>query len=89
MCVEVRRDKSGKDISGGSHMAVSAGAAGGTSDLEFINCYLNSDSNLMDSVKCDCLLNVKTKIDMTKEILENYNTKIPHNSLKYIFYKVF
>ena len=37
-------------------MAVSTGAAGGTSDLEFINCYLNSDSDLMDSVKCDCLL---------------------------------
>ena len=54
--MEVRHDKSGKDIPGGSHMAVSAGAAGGTSDLEFINCYLNSDSDLMDSVKCDCLL---------------------------------
>lgn len=37
-------------------MAVSAGAAGGTSDLEFISYYLNSDSDLMDSVKCDCLL---------------------------------
>ena len=37
-------------------MAVSTGAAGGTSDLEFINCYPNSDSDLMDSVKCDCLL---------------------------------
>lgn len=48
MCVEVRHDKSGKDISGGSHMAVSAGAAGGTSDLEFISYYLNSDSDLMD-----------------------------------------
>lgn len=35
--MEVRHDKSGKDISGGSHMAVSAGAAGGTSDLEFIS----------------------------------------------------
>ena len=56
MCVEVRHDKSGKDISGGSHMAVSTGAAGGTSDLEFISYYLNSDSDLMDSVKCDCLL---------------------------------
>lgn len=29
-------------------MAVSAGAAGGTSDLEFISYYLNSDSDLMD-----------------------------------------
>lgn len=38
-------------------MAVSTGAAGGTSDLEFISCYLNSDSDLMDSVKWDCLLN--------------------------------
>lgn len=37
-------------------MAVSTGAAGGTSDLEFINEYLNSDPDLMDSVKCDCLL---------------------------------
>ena len=37
MCVEVRHDKSGKDISGGSHMAVSTGAVGGTSDLEFIS----------------------------------------------------
>ena len=54
--MEVRHDKSGKDISGGSHMAVSTGAAGGTSDLEFISYYLNSDSDLMDSVKCDCLL---------------------------------
>ena len=45
--MEVRHDKSGKDISGGSHMAVSTGAAGGTSDLEFINCYLNSDSDLI------------------------------------------
>ncbi len=53
MRVEVRHDKSGKDISGGSHMAVSTGAAGGTSDLEFISYYLNSDSDLMDSVKCD------------------------------------
>lgn len=34
-------------------MAVSTGAAGGTSDLEFISYYLNSDSDLMDSVKCD------------------------------------
>lgn len=33
MCVEVRHDKSGKDISGGSYMAVSAGTAGGTHDL--------------------------------------------------------
>lgn len=56
MCVEVRHDKSGKDIPGGSHMAVSTGAAGGTFDLEFISYYLNSDSDLMDSVKCDCLL---------------------------------
>lgn len=87
--MEVRHDKSGKDISGGSHMAVSAGAAGGTSDLEFINCYLNSDSDLMDSVKCDCLLNVKPKNDMIKEILENYNIKTHHNSLKHIFYKAF
>ena len=54
--MEVRHDKSGKDIPGGSHMAVSTGAAGGTSDLEFISYYLNSDSDLMDSVKCDCLL---------------------------------
>ena len=37
-------------------MAVSAGADCGTSDLEFINYYLNSDSDLTDSVKCDCLL---------------------------------
>ena len=51
-------------------MAVSAGAAGGTSDLEFISQYLNSDSDLMASVKCDCLLNVKPKNDMIKEILE-------------------
>ena len=35
--MEVRHDKSGKDISGGSHMVVGAGAAGGTSDLEFIS----------------------------------------------------
>lgn len=35
--MEVRHDKSGKDISGGSHMAVSVGAAGGTSDIEFIS----------------------------------------------------
>ena len=56
MCVEVRHDKSGKDIPGGSHMAVITCAAGGTSDLEFISYYLNSDSDLMDSVKCDCLL---------------------------------
>ena len=56
MCVEVRHDKSGKDIPGGFHMAVSTGAAGGTSDLKFISYYLNSDSDLMDSVKCDCLL---------------------------------
>ena len=56
MCGEARHDKSGKDIPGGSHMAVSSGAAGGTSDLEFISYYLNSDSDLMDSVKCDCLL---------------------------------
>ena len=48
--MEVRHDKSGKDIPGGSHMAVSTGAAGGTSDLKFISYYL------MDSVKCDCLL---------------------------------
>lgn len=54
--MEVRHDKSGKDISGCSYMVVSTCAAGGTSDLEFINCYLNSDSDLMDSVKCDCLL---------------------------------
>ena len=54
--MEVRHDKSGKDIPGGSHMAVSTGAAGGTSDQEFISYYLNSDSDLMDSVKCDCLL---------------------------------
>lgn len=46
--MEVRHDKSGKDISGGSHMAVSTGAAGGTSNLEFISYYLNSDSDLMD-----------------------------------------
>ena len=87
--MEVRHDKSGKDISGGSHMAVSTGAAGGTSDLEFINYYLNSDSDLMDSVKCDCLLNVKPQNDMIKEVLENYDTKTPHNSLKYVFYKAF
>lgn len=87
--MEVRHDKSGKDISGGSHMAVGTGAAGGTSDLEFISYYLNSDSDLMDSVKCDCLLNVKPKNDMIKEVLENYDTKIRHNSLKYIFYKAF
>lgn len=87
--MEVRHDKSGKDISGGSHMAVSTGAAGGTSDLEFISYYLNSDSDLVDSVKCDCLLNVKPKNDMIKEVLENYDTKIRHNSLKYIFYKAF
>ena len=31
--MEVRHDKSGKDISGGSHMAVSTGAAGGTDDI--------------------------------------------------------
>lgn len=37
-------------------MAVSTGAAGGTSDIEFISYYLNSDSDLMDSVKCDCFL---------------------------------
>lgn len=37
-------------------MAVSTGAAGGTSDLEFISCYLNSNSDLMDSEKCDFLL---------------------------------
>ena len=47
--MEVRHDKSGKDIPGGSHMAVSTGAAGGTSDLEFISYYLNSDSDLMRS----------------------------------------
>lgn len=70
-------------------MAVGTGAAGGTSDLEFISYYLNSDSDLMDSVKCDCLLNVKPKNDMIKEVLENYDTKIRHNSLKYIFYKAF
>ncbi len=70
-------------------MAVSTGAAGGTSDLEFISCYLNSDSDLMDSVKCDCLLNVKPKNDMIKKVLENYDTKIHHNSLKYIFCKAF
>lgn len=35
--MEVRHDKSGKDISGGSHMAVSTGAAGGTHDIEVIN----------------------------------------------------
>lgn len=70
-------------------MAVSTGAAGGTSDLEFISYYLNSDSDLVDSVKCDCLLNVKPKNDMIKEVLENYDTKIRHNSLKYIFYKAF
>lgn len=87
--MEVRHDKSGKDISGGSHMAVSTGAAGGTSDLEFINYYLNSDSDLMDSVKCDCLLNVKPQNDMIKEVLENYETKTSHNSLKYVFYKAF
>ena len=34
--MEVRHDKSGKDISGGSHMAVSTGAVGGTSDLELL-----------------------------------------------------
>lgn len=70
-------------------MAVSTGAAGGTSDLEFISCYLNSDSDLMDSVKCDCLLNVKPKNDMIKEVLENYDAKTRYNSLKYIFYKEF
>lgn len=70
-------------------MAVSTGAAGGTSDLEFINYYLNSDSDLMDSVKCDCLLNVKPQNDMIKEVLENYETKTSHNSLKYVFYKAF
>ena len=64
--MEVRHDKSGKDISGGSHMAVSTGAVGGTSDLEFISYYLNSDSDLTDSVKCDCLLNVKSKNDVIK-----------------------
>ena len=64
--MEVRHDKSGKDISGGSHMAVGAGADCGTSDLEFINYYLNSDSDLTDSVKCDCLLNVKSKNDVIK-----------------------
>lgn len=68
-------------------MAVSTGAAGGTSDIEFINCYLNSDSDLMDSVKCDCLLNIKPQNDMIKEVLENYETKTSHNSLKYVFYK--
>lgn len=87
--MEVRHDKSGKDIPGGSHMAVSTGAAGGTSDLEFVNYYLNSDSDLMDSEKCDCLLNVKPQNDMIKEVLENYDTKTPHNSLKYVFYKAF
>ena len=46
-----------------------------------------SDSDLMASVKCDCLLNVKPKNDMIKEILENYNTKTHRNSLKHIFYK--
>ncbi len=46
--MEVLHDKSGKDISGGSHMAVSTGAAGGASNLEFISYYLNSDSDLMD-----------------------------------------
>lgn len=70
-------------------MAVSTGAVGGTSDLEFIRYYLNSDSDLMDSVKCDCLLNVKPKNDMIKEVLENYDIKTRHNSLKYIFYKAF
>lgn len=87
--MEVRHDKSGKDIPGGSHMAVSTGAAGGTSDLEFVNYYLNSDSDLMDSEKCDCLLNVKPQNDMIKEVLENYDAKIRYNSLKYIFYKAF
>ena len=61
--MEVRHDKSGKDIPGGSHMAVSTGAAGGTSDLEFISYYLNSDSDLMDSVKCDCLLGHSGVVD--------------------------
>lgn len=70
-------------------MVVSTCAAGGTPDLEFINYYLNSDWNLMDSVKCDCLLNVKPQNDMIKEILENYNIKTHHNSLKHIFYKAF
>lgn len=54
--MEVRHDKSSKDISGGSDMAGSTGADCSTDDLEFINEYLNSDSDLMDSVKCDCLL---------------------------------
>lgn len=31
--MEVRHDKSGKDISGGSHMAVSTGADCGTDDI--------------------------------------------------------
>ena len=31
--MEVRHDESGKDISGGSYMVVSAGAAGGSHDL--------------------------------------------------------
>lgn len=43
----------------------------------------------MDSEKCDCLLNVKPQNDMIKEVLENYDTKTPHNSLKYVFYKAF
>ena len=54
--MEVRHDKSVNDISGVSHMVVSTGAAVGNSVLEFISYYLNSDSDLMDSVKCDCLL---------------------------------
>ena len=50
MCVEVRHDKSGKDISGGSHMAVSAGAAGGTSDLDSINLCIKKGTCVSDSL---------------------------------------
>lgn len=39
MWMEVRHDKGGEDISGGSYMAVSAGTAGSSHDLKLIEEY--------------------------------------------------